>query len=45
MNDKELNQLLQKAIKDEDYERASKIRDELNRRQGNWYRSLRIQIL
>jgi bifunctional DNase/RNase len=35
MNDKELNQLLQKAIKDEDYERASKIRDELNRRQGN----------
>ena len=35
MNDHELNQLLQKAIKDEDYERASMIRDELNRRQGN----------
>lgn len=35
MNDQDLNQLLQKAIKDEDYEKASKIRDELHRRQGN----------
>lgn len=35
MNDNELNQLLQKAIKEEDYERASMIRDEMNRRQGN----------
>lgn len=35
MNDHDLNQLLQKAIKDEDYERASMIRDELHRRQGN----------
>lgn len=35
MNDHELNQLLQQAIKEEDYEKASMIRDELNRRQGN----------
>lgn len=35
MNDNDLNQLLQKAIKDEDYEKASRIRDELNHRQGN----------
>jgi bifunctional DNase/RNase len=35
MNDHELNQMLQKAIKEEDYEKASMIRDELNRRQGN----------
>lgn len=35
LNDHELNQMLQKAIKEEDYEKASMIRDELNRRQGN----------
>jgi bifunctional DNase/RNase len=35
MNDQDLNQMLQKAIKEEDYEKASMIRDELNRRQGN----------
>ncbi len=32
MDLKELKQMLQKAIKDEDYEKASKIRDEINRR-------------
>ncbi|HAL64774.1 MAG: Uncharacterized protein XD81_0359 [Bacteroidetes bacterium 38_7] len=31
-NNEELEQMMQKAIDDEDYEKASKIRDELNRR-------------
>ncbi|MBN1597181.1 MAG: bifunctional nuclease family protein [Bacteroidales bacterium] len=35
MNPAELEESLQKAIKNEDYERASKIRDELNRRKSN----------
>ncbi|MBN2523714.1 MAG: bifunctional nuclease family protein [Bacteroidales bacterium] len=35
LNIKDLEHLLQKAIKDEDYEKASKIRDELNRRKAN----------
>lgn len=33
-SDKELNELLQKAIENEEYEKASKIRDELNLRKG-----------
>ncbi|MBN1950972.1 MAG: bifunctional nuclease family protein [Bacteroidales bacterium] len=35
MDDQDLNQMLQKAIKEEDYEKASMIRDELNRRQDS----------
>ena len=35
LSDKELNQQLNDAINSEDYELASKIRDELNRRSGN----------
>ena len=35
MSDKELQEQLDMAIEDEDYERASKIRDELNKRQSN----------
>lgn len=34
-SEKELNKMLQEAIDDEDYEKASKIRDELNKRSGN----------
>lgn len=34
-SDKELNKMLQDALDDEDYEKASKIRDELNKRRGN----------
>jgi bifunctional DNase/RNase len=34
-SDKELNKMLQEALDDEDYEKASKIRDELNKRSGN----------
>lgn len=33
MNDEELNEALQDAIEHEDYERAARIRDELNKRQ------------
>lgn len=32
---KELNKMLQDALDEEDYEKASKIRDELNKRSGN----------
>lgn len=35
INIKDLEQLLQKSIKEEDYEKASKIRDEINRRKAN----------
>lgn len=35
ININELEQLLQKSIKEEDYEKASKIRDEINRRKAN----------
>lgn len=35
LNINELEQLLQKSIKEEDYEKASKIRDEINRRKAN----------
>ncbi len=35
INISDLEQLLQKSIKEEDYEKASKIRDELNRRKAN----------
>ncbi|MFN7013837.1 MAG: bifunctional nuclease domain-containing protein [Bacteroidia bacterium] len=34
-SDKELNKMLQDALDEEDYEKASKIRDELNKRSGN----------
>ncbi|MFN4233907.1 MAG: bifunctional nuclease domain-containing protein [Bacteroidia bacterium] len=34
-SEKELKKLLQDAIDEEDYEKASKIRDELNKRSGN----------
>lgn len=34
-SDKELNKMLQEALDKEDYEKASKIRDELNKRSGN----------
>jgi bifunctional DNase/RNase len=34
-SDKELNKMLQEALDEEDYEKASKIRDELNKRSGN----------
>lgn len=34
-SDKELNKMLQDAIDEEDYEKASKIRDELKKRSGN----------
>jgi bifunctional DNase/RNase len=33
--DKELDKMLKEAIEEEDYEKASKIRDELNKRRGN----------
>ena len=33
MNIIDLNKLLDQAIKDEDYEKASRIRDEINRRE------------
>jgi hypothetical protein len=33
-SNKELKELLQKAIENEEYEKASKIRDELNLRKG-----------
>jgi protein-arginine kinase activator protein McsA len=32
MNTKELNELLQKSLDGEDYEKAARIRDELNKR-------------
>lgn len=35
MTDDELEDLMQKAIEEEDYEKASKIRDELNNRKSN----------
>jgi len=35
MTDDELEELMQKAIEEEDYEKASKIRDELNNRKSN----------
>jgi bifunctional DNase/RNase len=35
LKNNELEQLLQKLIKEEDYEKASKIRDEINRRKAN----------
>lgn len=34
-SEKELNKMLQDALEQEDYEKASKIRDELNKRRGN----------
>ena len=34
-SDKELHEMLQEAVSDEDYERASMIRDEINRRQAS----------
>jgi bifunctional DNase/RNase len=34
-SDKELDRMLQDALDEEDYEKASKIRDELNKRRGN----------
>lgn len=34
-SEKELNKMLQEALDDEDYEKASKIRDELKKRSGN----------
>ena len=33
MSDEELNESLQSALEHEDYERAARIRDELNKRQ------------
>jgi uncharacterized protein len=35
MDLQELNQILEKAIKDEDYEKASQVRDELKKRKSN----------